>query len=72
MVRFASDGVTAGEIPDIDDVNIKTFMNGQMTQNNSTRNLINSFGRIISPRLRSTQRRSERWRDCVLRELNTK
>jgi len=29
-------------------LDIKTFMNGQMTQNNSTRNLINSLGRIIS------------------------
>jgi hypothetical protein len=46
--RFSNQVVTADEIPDIYAVDIKTFMNGQMTQNNSTRNLINSFGRIIS------------------------
>jgi len=46
--RFSNQVVTADEIPDIYDVEIKTFMNGQMTQSNSTRNLINSFGRVIS------------------------
>jgi len=46
--RFSDHVVTADEISNIYDLDIKTYVNNQQTQNNSTRNLINSFGRIIS------------------------
>jgi len=40
--------VTADEVPDWDDLGLRTFINGEMKQNNSTANLINSFGAIVS------------------------
>lgn len=46
--RFADHLVTADAIPNIYDLTLETFVNGERKQNNSTRNLINSFGRIVS------------------------
>lgn len=46
--RFADHIVTADEVPDIYDLDLETYVNGERKQKNSTRNLINSFGRIVS------------------------
>ncbi len=46
--RLSNYVITADEIPDIHNVAVKTYLNGEMKQNNSTKNLINSLGRVIS------------------------
>jgi len=46
--RLGSSIVTKEEIPDIAALAVRTFVNGELTQNNSTANLIHSFGEIIS------------------------
>jgi 2-keto-4-pentenoate hydratase/2-oxohepta-3-ene-1,7-dioic acid hydratase in catechol pathway len=40
--------VTADEIADVNALAIRTYLNGEMKQNNNTANLINSFARIVS------------------------
>ncbi|WP_242127343.1 fumarylacetoacetate hydrolase family protein [Sphingobium sp. Sx8-8] len=46
--RFSDHLVTADEIPDVYDLGLRTYLNGELKQNNSTSNLINSFARIVS------------------------
>lgn len=46
--RFSSYVVTADEIEDINRLDVRTYLNGQMTQNNNTANLINSFAHILA------------------------
>ena len=46
--RLSSYILTADEIPDIYDLPIKTYLNGELKQNNSTRHVINTFGRMLS------------------------
>lgn len=46
--RFSHYVVTTDEIADVNNLAIRTYLNGELKQNNSTRNLINSFARILS------------------------
>jgi len=46
--RFSHYIITADEVPNVYDLSLRTYLNGEMTQNNSTANVINSFGRMIS------------------------
>jgi 2-keto-4-pentenoate hydratase/2-oxohepta-3-ene-1,7-dioic acid hydratase in catechol pathway len=46
--RLSSQIVTADEITNVYDLGLRTYLNGELKQNNSTRNLINSFARIVS------------------------
>jgi len=46
--RFSSYVVTADEIADVNNLGLRTYLNGEQKQNNSTRNLINSFARIVA------------------------
>src|SRR5690606_39334076 len=46
--RFSHYIVTADEVEDIYNLDIKTYLNGELTQNNSTRNVINNFSQMIS------------------------
>src|SRR5690606_5270900 len=46
--RMSNHVVTLDDIPDIYDLPLRTYLNDQLVQNNSTANLINSFAYIIS------------------------
>lgn len=46
--RLSSYVITLDEIPDLYDLPLRTFVNGEMTQNNSTANVIHSFSEIVS------------------------
>lgn len=46
--RFSAYIVTADEVPDVYDLTLRTYLNGELKQNNSTRNVINSFARMIA------------------------
>jgi 2-keto-4-pentenoate hydratase/2-oxohepta-3-ene-1,7-dioic acid hydratase in catechol pathway len=46
--RFSNSVVTADEVPDVNALWLRTYLNGEMKQNNNTSNLINSFARIVS------------------------
>jgi 2-keto-4-pentenoate hydratase/2-oxohepta-3-ene-1,7-dioic acid hydratase in catechol pathway len=46
--RFSHYIVTPDEVPDVYDLGIRTYLNGEMKQNNSTANVINNFGSMIS------------------------
>jgi 2-keto-4-pentenoate hydratase/2-oxohepta-3-ene-1,7-dioic acid hydratase in catechol pathway len=46
--RFSDSVITLDEIPDVYDLSVETYLNGELKQRNSTGNLINNFHRIIS------------------------
>jgi 2-keto-4-pentenoate hydratase/2-oxohepta-3-ene-1,7-dioic acid hydratase in catechol pathway len=46
--RFSHYILTADEVPDVYNLGIRTYLNGELKQNNSTRNVINTFSRMIS------------------------
>jgi len=46
--RFSSYVVSADEVREVNNLRLTTYLNGELKQDNSTRNLINSFARIIS------------------------